>query len=80
MFFGGALFPCSSFNGEYFQVFTIKRLWRYIFEVVILLLMGLGAIYFFDPFRMRILLKAPVEIFNGPILFSILKGEPLIFP
>jgi hypothetical protein len=63
---------------KYFQVFTLKRLWRYIFEVVILLLVGLGAIYFFDPFRMRVLLKAPVEIFNGPILFSILEGKPLI--
>ena len=63
-----------------FQVFSLKRLWRYFFEVIILLLVGLGAIYFFDPFRMRFLLKAPVEIFNGPILFSILEGEPLISP
>jgi hypothetical protein len=65
---------------KYFQVFSLKRLWRYLFEVAVLLLVGLSAIYIFDPFRMRFLLKAPLEIFNEPILFSIIEGKPLISP
>ncbi len=68
------------FTVNYFKNFTIRRFIKYLAEVVIVLGIGLWAIYYIAPDRFELLIKSPVEIFNDPIIISLLKDKNAISP
>ncbi len=79
--FAVAIFFLSTvFTVNYFKNFTVKRLIKLFAEITIVLGIGLGAIYFIAPDRFELLIKSPVEIFNDPIIFSLLKNRNTISP
>lgn len=60
--------------------FGWKSFLKTLVSVWLIILAAMVVVYYISPWRLNSLLEAPEKIFHQPVLFSILKNEPVISP
>lgn len=65
---------------KYALKFSWKKLAKGLSIAVIVNIVVYAVVYFISPWRAESLLEAPVKLFENPVLFFILKKEPVVSP
>ncbi len=60
--------------------YTLKRFFKVVFGIIIIVAVCIGIIYITSPFRVKVFIDIPLEIFRNPIIFFILQHKPVISP
>jgi len=60
--------------------YTLKRFFKVVSGIIIIVAVCIGVIYITSPFRVRVFIDIPLEIFRNPIIFFILQHKPVISP
>ena len=60
--------------------YTFKKFLKVVSGVIIIIVVCIGVVYITSPWRTRVFINIPLEIFRNPLIYFILQQKPVISP